>query len=294
MKPRLPTAISGGRHWQGIGKLLATDMSNALIQSRDRFCRQYPEQRILVNHRDWGVIEAGSHGPALLLLPGTLGRADIFWHQIESLSGEARILALTYPETGDITDWCEDIATLMAAKSINSTTVLGSSLGGYIAQYFAATRPELVDNLIAANTLPAVDFLQSIPPYSADLDALPAEDLMLGFNQGLSQWMIDEPDRQDLVELLLAEVSGRIPAPELRARLNALKRGPELPKQTLAKAHIFTVESDDDRLIPAPVREAVRASLNPIRCEIFKHGSHFPYLTNATRYSEMIREIIAS
>lgn len=267
-------------------------MTNALIQSRDRFCRQFPEQRTRVNGREWGYVKAGAQGPALLLLPGTLGRADIFWNQIYALHGQARLLALTYPETGSIIEWCDDICALLDTHGIESATVLGSSLGGYVAQYFAATQPKRVDNLIAANTLPGVAFLKTIPPYSADLDTLPADELMHGFSTGLTLWAQEEPSRADLAELLLAEVAGRIPPAELRARLKALKHGPELPLQQLGKAHIFTVESTDDRLIPAPIRAAVRAALSPQYSEVFERGSHFPYITEPTRYTDMIRNIL--
>lgn len=289
MKPPLPTTTTR----QGLAKLLAKSMSNALINRRNQFCKRSPEQRSRVNGREWGYIKAGSTGPALLLLPGTLGRADIFWNQIEALHGQAQILALTYPASGGIAEWGEDIVALMDTHSIQSATVLGSSLGGYLAQYFAAIKPELVDNLIAANTLPSVDFLTNIPPYSADINAIPAADLMQGFSDGLTQWAVDEPHSAELVELLLAEVSGRIPTAELRARLNALKFGPELPKQPLPKARIFTVESQDDRLIPEPIRTAVREALDPHESFVFKHGSHFPYITHPERYTDMIRKILA-
>ena len=60
-------------------------MSNPLITARDAFAAQFPERRIALNGRDWGYLEAGQ-GPALLLIPGTLGRGDIFWQQIAALS----------------------------------------------------------------------------------------------------------------------------------------------------------------------------------------------------------------
>jgi len=267
-------------------------MPNPLVAARNIFADTHPENRKTVNTRDWGMVFAGNHGPALVLLPGTLGRADIFWNQINALSGKARILSLSYPETGSIQDWCDDIKTLMSLHKMDSATILGSSLGGYVAQYFAAVYPALTDNLIAANTLHSADILANLPPYSTDIDNLPAHDLMQGFLGGLHQWAGDEPDRADLVALLVNEVTDRIPLPELRNRIKALKHGPTLPDVPLAKSQIFTVESDDDRLIPAPVRDAVRNRLTPSESLRFEHGSHFPYLTHPADYSAMIAKIL--
>ena len=80
-------------------------MTNPLINDRDRFAGTNPETRITLNGRDWGVLDVGA-GPVLLLIPGTLGRGDIFWQQIEALSDRMRIVAVSYPgfDTGLVSD----------------------------------------------------------------------------------------------------------------------------------------------------------------------------------------------
>ena len=60
-------------------------MTNPLTTARDAFLADNPEQRLEVNSRTWGTIRTGDSGPALVLIPGTLGRADIFWQQIAAL-----------------------------------------------------------------------------------------------------------------------------------------------------------------------------------------------------------------
>jgi pimeloyl-ACP methyl ester carboxylesterase len=231
----------------------------------------------------------GRVGPALLLLPGTLGRADIFWQQIDALRGQVQILALSYPDTGGIEDWSVDIDVMLADHGFSSVTVLGSSLGGYLAQYFAATRPAGVSRLVAANTLSDLTLLAHSAPYNTDIDALPETDLMTGFTANLQALKAVEPD---LAGLLLAEVEGRIPLAELRNRLKALQAGPTLPCQSLDSGKVFTVESDDDQLIPEPVRMAVRAALKPARAYVFENGTHFPYVTQPQKYTAMLAEIL--
>src|SRR5690606_16160211 len=156
-------------------------------------------------------LAVGSAGPALVLIPGTLGRADIFWQQIEALQDRARILALTYPATGGIVEWAGDLAALMDRFGIDKATVLGSSLGGYLVQYFAAVHPERTERLVAANTLHSVADVAARPPYSADLDAAPIAELRGGFRKGIGAWGEANPQHRELAELLLAEADGRIP-----------------------------------------------------------------------------------
>ena len=266
-------------------------MTNPLITARNTFSEQNPEQRIALNGREWGVLDAGA-GPVLILIPGTLGRGDIFWQQIAALSDRMRIVAVTYPTTGGIEDWCADLAALMDRLEIPRASVLGSSLGGYLAQYFAALHPERVDRLFAANTLHSAAGVGQRLPYALDLDTAPVEDLRAGFGQALGRWAETHPDQADLVELLLQEVGGRIPEAELRSRLKGLKTAPELPPLPLPSERILTVEADDDPLIPPEMRKAVRARLNPSAAYRFTWGGHFPYVVRPADYTSMLEQAL--
>jgi len=265
-------------------------MSNGLIATRDLFTQRNPEQRIMICDREWGYVKAGDSGPALLLIPGTLGRGDIFWQQIEALQDRARIVAVTYPASGGVPEWTNDLVELCGGLGFDRFTVLGSSLGGYLAQYLAASYPYLVERLIAANTLHSVADVANRPPYSSDLDNAPMEEIRAGFGRNLGAWREAHPEQGEPVDLLMTEVAGRIPEPELRARLNALKRGPELPLLDLPKDRIATVESDDDPLIPVTMREAVRARLKPSASYVFNWGGHFPYLVRPKLYLSLLEE----
>ncbi|MBM6580672.1 alpha/beta hydrolase [Microvirga sp. BT689] len=265
-------------------------MANRLIAIRNHFTNRHPEQRIMISGREWGYVKAGDSGPALLLIPGTLGRGDVFWQQIEALQDRARIVAVTYPKSGGVPEWASDIAELSGRLALDRFTVLGSSLGGYLAQYLAATYPHLVEGLIAANTLHSVAGVATRPPYSSDLDSAPIEELRAGFGRNLGTWREAHPEQEELVDLLMTEVAGRIPEPELRARLNALKRGPELPLPNLPRERIATIESADDPLILLSMREAVRERLKPSVAYVFEWGGHFPYIVRPELYVSLLEE----
>lgn len=260
-------------------------MPEALMQARDAFLRDTPERREVIAGRDWGVIDTGAGTDTMLFLPGTLGRADIFFAQIAALAPHRRVIAVSYPASGGVHDWAGDIATLLAAHGIAQVAVLGSSLGGFLAQYLAATHPGLVSHLFAANTLASVAGVERMMPYALDLWTAPIADLRAGFAAGLNGWAQAHPDQRDVVDLLLAEAAGRIPEAEMRARLDAIKRGPELPSVTVPAT---IIESADDPLISLPMREAVRARLPGAMLFHFDHGGHFPYLGRASLYTALL------
>lgn len=261
-----------------------------MIDQRDQFSKRNPEQIQVINGREWGVIKTGNSGPALLLIPGTLGRADIFWQQIEKLSDRAQILSVSYPATHDIAEWAMDMAQLLDLHNIERTTVLGSSLGGYLAQYFAAVYPKRTVGLIAANTLSSVAGLTDKPPYSTDIANTPIETIRDGFLSGMKAQRHEAPEYVALIEMLVAEVEGRIPEDQIKSRVLALKHAPDIPENTIGSENIVVIEAEDDPLIIEPVRAKVRKTLSPSVTYRFKQGGHFPYVVRPDAYLSILEE----
>ena len=267
-------------------------MNNTLIHARDQFSNQHTEARRRINGREWGLTKVGKSGPKLLLLPGTLGRGDIFWQQMQALEGRAQVLALFYPASGSLPEWAADVADIIAAEAMQGAVVLGSSMGGYLAQYLAASRPALFSGLIAANTLPSVAGIDQTMPYALDLDTVPAAELRHIFCTGLHAWTTPNHPNAALGTLLLHEVKNRIPDGELTARLNVLKTAPALPAPALPKSRTFIIECGDDHLINAPLRAAQRAALPAAQCFHFATGSHFPYVTRSADYTAILKQVL--
>jgi len=262
-------------------------MNNPLINARDAFAASCPEERVTLNGRDWGVIDVG-RGPALLLMPGTLGRADIFWQQIEGLT-DVRVISVSYPRAGGIADWVDDLSQLLDQRGIVKTAVLGSSLGGFVAQAFAARYPSRTGHLFAANTLSSVQGIAERPPYSLDIWSAPIDEVRGGFAMAMQAWRQSHPDQADLVGFLLAESAGRISDDEMRARLAALKEAPDLPSDARPEDQTTVIETADDPLIPPPLRAAVRKRFAASDTFEFLWGGHFPYVLRPDLYTGLIR-----
>lgn len=263
-------------------------MTNTLMQARDAFLARHPEVRVPVNGRDWGLIDTGGDAPAFLFLPGTLGRADIFFQQIDALAPHLRVLAVSYPADGGVPEWTEGLIALLDSLALAQVAVLGSSLGGYLAQYFAGHHPGRVSHLFAANTLHSVAGVAQRPPYASDLWHAPISELRAGFAQAMQAWGSAHPEQGDMVDFLMAEAAGRIPEGEMRARLAAIKDGPELPAVALGADRTTVIDGQDDPLIPPPMRAAVRARLAPCVAFRFLWGGHFPYLLRPALYSGLL------
>jgi 3-oxoadipate enol-lactonase len=108
------------------------------------------------------VLHARGAGTPLLLLH-CLGVDHHFWDFASALADSVRLLSYDLPGHGGtavpdapytVEDLAEQAADILRRQSISKVHVAGISLGGLIAQRFAAANPEMVDRLILIDTTP--------------------------------------------------------------------------------------------------------------------------------------------
>lgn len=105
--------------------------------------------------------ERSGDGPPLLLISG-VGYGGWFWHkQVPVLSRHLQVITFDNRGAGasdkpagpyTTAQMAADTAELLDALGVTGACVVGHSLGGFIAQELALTRPELVSKLVLAST----------------------------------------------------------------------------------------------------------------------------------------------
>lgn len=122
--------------------------------------------RIALNEVTLNVEERGT-GPALLLVHGYPLDHQMWRHQIEALSGAARVIAADLRGFGqsDVTSgvvtmqrMADDLAELLDKLAIREPiTLCGLSMGGYVAWQFALRHRDRLGKLILCDTKAAAD-----------------------------------------------------------------------------------------------------------------------------------------
>jgi pimeloyl-ACP methyl ester carboxylesterase len=107
--------------------------------------------------------EVAPHDPqgTLLLLCGIGAKRQGWYKQLPVLGERFRAIAIDYRDVGDsgaageqyaIRDLADDVAALARALGIERASLIGISMGGFIALELALAHPELVDRLILVVT----------------------------------------------------------------------------------------------------------------------------------------------
>jgi 3-oxoadipate enol-lactonase len=101
-------------------------------------------------------------GPALVMLH-CLGMDHHLWDCLHPLSDRFELISYDFPGHGEtpvpdggygVEDLSDQLAGVLRRHAIGRVHVMGISLGGLVAQHFAATQPTVVDRLILCDTTP--------------------------------------------------------------------------------------------------------------------------------------------
>jgi pimeloyl-ACP methyl ester carboxylesterase len=263
-----------------------------LRESLRRFRAAHPQKTVILGDTEWSYLRVGKEGPPLLFLHGMGGAGDIWWQQIEVLSGQFRILAPTYPPLAPLDRLADGILQLLDYEQVRTTHVVGSSLGGYLAQYLCATQPERFRKAVFANTFPPNDLIRKENRFrGALLPWLPEWIIMSAFRKNIKDVVYPASGYSELVRAYLLEQGyGLMTKSQFVARYQCVVTDFPLPEklpQTIA-----IIEAENDPLIPPELRALLRHTYP--RAEIYNLGSvgHFPYLNQPEQYVTLLKEFL--
>lgn len=260
-----------------------------LRQSLEIFRNRHPAERVVIRGRRWEFVDSGGSGPALLMLPGTVGSAHIFWNQMAALGETLRIISVSYPLTTSVEGHVGDLARLLDRLGLERCSVLGTSFGGFVAQAFAQAHPQRTETLLIANSLADVALIgEALPPVPM-LAVLPAAMLRARMVRQIGDWPAPDEIGGEVKLLLIDELVEHLASRAPKTRLLALLRAGAIPKPAIADEHIVIIDAEDDPLIPRAAREDVRRRYPRAHHHGFETGGHFPYLARADDYTAILR-----
>lgn len=115
------------------------------------FRARYPDKTLSTGRATWRYRVCGESSRALLLLPGGELVNDLNFDLVDALAPRFRILYPAYPQADALTDLADGAVAILDAESVASTTVLGISFGGAVAQCLVRRHPARIGRLILSN-----------------------------------------------------------------------------------------------------------------------------------------------
>jgi maspardin len=130
-----------------------------IVSSLLAFRAEHPAKSLNVKGVAWEYIAIGKGQETILFLHGMTGANDIWWQQMEALQDRYRVMSVTYPAVDSLEKLSEGVLTIMDAEGAERVHIVGTSLGGYLAQYLVAKHPDRIVRAVFSNTFPPNDLI---------------------------------------------------------------------------------------------------------------------------------------
>lgn len=265
-----------------------------VLASLTAFREKYPLRDLEVDHARWKYIVVGEGEQSLLFLHGLTGSYDIWWQQIEALKDQYQIVSVTYPPVDTLEILADGIIEILDHEGISKVIVIGTSLGGYVAQYLLATHPERIEKAIFGNTFPPNELLKkqygllgSLIPYTPEWLIM----TVLRANVSLSLYPAGR-NSEVLKAFLEEQTYGKMSREQILARYQCVIEPFQPADPAALEIPVLIIESDNDPLLTPVLRQQMKDAYPTAVVQTLHAAGHFPYLSSPQEYTKVLEKFL--
>ena len=245
-------------------------------------------------------IETGSkEGKVIILLHGYADSSRTWSIAAPYLSNNYHLYILDQRGFGDTSKpdmrtyplalYAEDVKAFMNALHIAKASVIGHSMGSFVARFFAATYPELIDKLVLVSTT----LTMANTELTSELWEIISKFESNPIDMKIIDELFEDPiiDDEDFTRLLKFETSN-IPANVWKAVLRGLNCENHSACLKDIKAPIMILWGELDPLFPEKDQKEIKKALPQAKFVVFPGGSHCINYEQAEKTADIIREFL--
>ncbi len=257
------------------------------VESLQAFRSNNPPASLEIDGLKWEYLSTGSGPQTIVFLHGMTGSYDIWWQQIEALKDSYRVVAVTYPAAASLAKMENGLLAILAKEGVDKFNVVGTSLGGYFAQYLVSRNPERIEKAVLANTFPPNDLIKEKNGAIGSLIPYLPEWLVMNVLRGSFAGSIYPASGNDEMTLaFLNEISaGRMRKGQVAARYACIVEKFDPPTDTAIP--LLIIEASNDPLVEAALREQLIDTYPTAKVVTVDNG-HFPYISTPDFYTQTL------
>src|SRR5262245_35069224 len=263
-----------------------------------RFRATHLPRQLEIGGVRWKYLTGGQKGAALLLLPGAIGRGEVAFRHILELEDDYRLIIPDYPLIPTVDCLLSGLVSLLDSEGMKSVALIGGSMGGGLAQCMVRKYPERINKLVLSHT--------GVPnPQRAkmnDFGMKVMRFLPIGLASAALRWEVSKllstaKDEKPFWQAYFKELAAGLSKEELISRYQCaidLERRYTFAPGDLAgwTGRILILESDNDTIIKAPERAALKALYPQAQVHTFIGAGHGASLIKREEYLSVIRAFL--
>ena len=264
-----------------------------ITASLQTFRAEHPAKSLKVNGVSWEYVAFGKGQETVVFLHGMTGAYDIWWQQMEDLQDHYRVISVTYPAVDSLEKLSEGVLAIMDTEGAERAHIVGTSLGGYLAQYLVANHPDRILRAVFSNTFPPNDIIaEKNKTIGAVLPFLPEWLVMSVLRDSFVKSIYPASGNNELTLAFLTEIgSGRMSKAQVVGRYRCVVQPFTAPDLNKLKIPVLIIEADNDPLVEKTLREQLKSTYPSAQVRTLSSG-HFPYLNRSTGFTDIIAAFI--
>lgn len=246
----------------------------------------------------WKYLTGGQKGAALLLLPGAIGRGEVAFRHILELEDDYRLIVPDYPLIPTVDRLLSGLVSLLDSEGMKSVALIGGSMGGGLAQCLVRKYPDRIDKLILSHTgVPNPERARMSNLGMNVLRLLPTWVFHKALKWEISRLLSTAKDEKPFWQAYFKELTAGLSKEEWISRYQCaidLERHYTFAPGDLAgwTGRILILESDNDSIIKAPERAALKALYPQAQVHTFIGAGHGASLIKREEYLSVIRAFL--
>ena len=261
------------------------------LASLQDFRAAHPVQQLDVDGVTWDYVAMGQGEETILFLHGMTGAYDIWWNQLNAFEDDYRLISVTYPAVNTFAEMSAGILAILEKEGAEKFNIVGSSLGGYFAQYLLANYPERIERAVFANTFPPNDIIaEKNKSIGAALPYLPEWLIMDVLKGSIVENVYPAAGHSEIVlAYMMEQLGGRMSKAQEIGRFHCVVEPFEVADVEALGIPVLIIEADNDPLVELALREQLKETYPSAPVETLHDVGHFSYLNEAETYTEILR-----
>jgi len=260
------------------------------------FRSTHPAQSLVKSGARWDYVSFGQDKDTIVFLHGMTGAYDIWWNQLDALSPSCRVISVTYPAVDTLGKLAAGVLAILDAEKVEKATFVGSSLGGYLAQYIVARHPDRVSRAAFANTFPPNDLIAAKnKSLGKALPFLPEWLVIKTLRDSFARSVYPASGFDELTLAFLNEIGcGRMRKAQVIGRFNCVVEKFVPPDLAASGIPVMIIEADNDPLVEPSLREQLKQTYPAAIVHTLAGAGHFPYLNRVEEYTRLLKEFLTT
>jgi maspardin len=253
----------------------------------ESFRRANPERTAIFNGVSWRWFEAGTGRNAVVLLPGAVGGADIFFIVFQRFAPHTRVLAVDIPYAADAASTFDGLDALLDSRDIEGVILLGASFSGIFVQVFARRFPARTRALILSHTGALDRSRAARERRSAAIASRIPLPLVRGVLKLVVRLLLRKASHAAMWRRLYFDALNRLTREDLISRYLLGASLEELETGTWT-GPVLIVHSDDDVVAKPAERERLRLAYPGAAWHQFTGAGHSSYSMDPEAYADVL------